>query len=359
MQHKILWKRWKFLTNLLLPTLGPMNSDGETCCKNASSNSNNYLTDDQKLSKRCSNAGLKTVERGQYFITLDTEGPSGMVHWCREFSLPRNDPRPRARGWIRKNRKIGPVLNVHFLSSWRSLQYWISGLISVSRKNRLLGSNCEWNWMVRERNDRNHGRRRAWSFREPIATARSNEININADTHLRSSTRKKVGGRQSGKLWSWVLRRIKSNDQIATSWSTYSSIVEEFNKRRRNNFDGASQWSLNDWISILAKGGGAKKRFQYCLTPNSSRHILYFRAIQWHSGSIAYPSCKTMYLLPKRIYRVHLPRRECGRSLKRGRQSVFFTIVNPMEDENCVEETSCDLTKPRICSIQKDLETSS
>ena len=27
---------------------------------------------------------------------------------------------------------------------------------------------------------------------------------------------------------------------------------------------------------------------------------------------------------------------------------MFFTIVNPMEDENCVEETSCDLTKPRI-----------
>ena len=37
-----------------------------------------------------------------------------------------------------------------------------------------------------------------------------------------------------------------------------------------------------------------------------------------------------------------------GQSLKRGRQSVFFTILNPMEDENCVEETSCDLTKPRI-----------
>ena len=27
---------------------------------------------------------------------------------------------------------------------------------------------------------------------------------------------------------------------------------------------------------------------------------------------------------------------------------MFFTIVNPMEDENCVEETSCDLTEPRI-----------
>ena len=34
----------------------------------------------------------------------------------------------------------------------------------------------------------------------------------------------------------------------------------------------------------LAKGGGPKKRFQYCLNPNSSEHFLYFRAIQGHSG---------------------------------------------------------------------------
>ena len=57
---------------------------------------------------------MKTVERGQYIITLDTaEGPSGMAHLCREYMLPRSDPRTRARGWIRRNTKIGPVLNIH------------------------------------------------------------------------------------------------------------------------------------------------------------------------------------------------------------------------------------------------------
>ena len=30
-------------------------------------------SEDQKLSKLCSDAGLKLVERGQYFCTLDTE----------------------------------------------------------------------------------------------------------------------------------------------------------------------------------------------------------------------------------------------------------------------------------------------
>ena len=67
------------------------------------------LSDAQKLSKLRSNAGLKTVERGQYFVTLDAEGPSGVVLLCRECTLPRNDLRSRARGWIRKDTKIGPV----------------------------------------------------------------------------------------------------------------------------------------------------------------------------------------------------------------------------------------------------------
>ena len=35
-------------------------------------------------------------------------------------------------------------------------------------------------------------------------------------------------------------------------------------------------------------------------------------------------------------------------SLKRGRQAVFFTTVNPMEDGYGLGETPCDLTKPRI-----------
>ena len=43
-----------------------------------------------------------------------------------------------------------------------------------------------------------------------------------------------------------------------------------------------------------------------------------------------------------------MDRSQEDKSLKRGRQSVFFTKVNPMEDENEKEETSCDLTKARI-----------
>ena len=54
--------------------------------------------------------------------------------------------------------------------------------------------------------------------------------------------------------------------------------------------------------SVHAKGGEAKKRLQYCMNPNASRHISYFRAIQGHSGGIAIDSqLRNNVLLPKGI----------------------------------------------------------
>ena len=70
------------------------------------------LSEDQKLSKLCSDAGLKLVERGQYFYTLATEEVQEMQHLCREYTMPRNEKKNCARGWILKNTRIGPVLNM-------------------------------------------------------------------------------------------------------------------------------------------------------------------------------------------------------------------------------------------------------
>ena len=69
-------------------------------------------------------------------------------------------------------------------------------------------------------------------------------------------------------------------------------------------FDGTSQWPINDWISFLANGRGPKKRFQYCLNPNSSKHFLSFRAIQGHSGDNAIdPELQDNVLLPEGLHR--------------------------------------------------------
>ena len=76
----------------------------------------------------------------------------------------------------------------------------------------------------------------------------------------------------------------------------YDDVVEACRKKK---FDSASQWPLEDWISTLAKVGGAKKRFQYCLNPNFSSHVVYLRAIQGHSGDATDPELQDNVLLPE------------------------------------------------------------
>ena len=142
--------------------------------------------------------------------------------------------------------------------------------------------------------------------------------------------------------------------------------MEEFKEK----FDGASQCLIDDWISFLAKGGGPNKRFQYCLNSNSSKHFLYFTAIQGHSGgNLVDPELQDNVLLLQNFteYIYHIG--NCseihsiirsglipgGRSLKRDRQSVFFTTINPMDDDQSMEQIPCDLDKPRIAPYRNTL----
>ena len=110
--------------------------------------------------------------------------------------------------------------------------------------------------------------------------------------------------------------------------------------------------SADMWIDVLAKGDGQKKRFEYCLKPNCS-------AIQGHSGK-AYsgnarinPALQDNLLLPKDYGKelrstVRNGLVPGGFSTKTGRHALFFTVVNPMDDEQGSRETFCDLSKARI-----------
>ena len=75
-----------------------------------------------------------------------------------------------------------------------------------------------------------------------------------------------------------LLRHGASVPREADGAVRFGDLAELFKSR----FAGASNWSVEAWISFLAEGGGPKKRFQYCLNPNSSEHFLYFQTIQGH-----------------------------------------------------------------------------
>ena len=152
-----------------------------------------------------------------------------------------------------------------------------------------------------------------------------------------------------------AITRLLRHDQSVPRGSDraihFSDIIEECRKQK---FDDASQWFLEDWISTR---GGAKKSFQYCVNPNSSNQFLYLRAIQGHSGdNDVDPELQDNVLLPKGFteYFYHVGKLNSiirnglipgGRSIKRG---SLFTAANPMEDVSDMGETPCDITKPRI-----------
>ena len=129
----------------------------------------------------------------------------------------------------------------------------------------------------------------------------------------------------------------------------------------------APYWSADKWIDVLSKGGGQKKRFQYCLKPNCPEKLLYFRAIQGRSGKTysgnarINPALQDNVLLSKDFtkYVHHVGNGKKLRSIVRNglpggfstittRHAVFFTVVNPMDDEQGSREIFCDLSKARI-----------
>ena len=56
---------------------------------------------------------MRVVEVGQYLVTKDTgDFRQFRSVACREYTLPRDDPASKPKGWFQGNMRIGPVLEV-------------------------------------------------------------------------------------------------------------------------------------------------------------------------------------------------------------------------------------------------------
>ena len=127
----------------------------------------------------------------------------------------------------------------------------------------------------------------------------------------------------------------------------------------RYEFENSRHWSDEKWQSIMAKGGGNKKRFQYC-TDSSGQEILYLRALQGHSGrNLIDPSLQDNVLIPNNFFdyinhigcAINLHSMNSGlipggQNLSK-RQTVFFTSVDPMNKEHR-DPNKIDLDAPRL-----------
>ena len=137
----------------------------------------------------------------------------------------------------------------------------------------------------------------------------------------------------------------------------------EFRRLKKDinaNCPHSVRWSNYTWINNLGRGGGRKKRFQFCTNPNGTV-ILYFRAIHGHSGETTVdPTLLDNVLIPKDLFqfiyhvRSYLNMHSIiasgliagGKVHGRVGQTVFFAAVDPMEENLVDQEGEHDMSQP-------------
>ena len=165
-----------------------------------------------------------------------------------------------------------------------------------------------------------------------------------------------------------VFWSVKSHYQTVPRGSDgaiqYNVIIEEYRKKKK--FDGASQWSLEDWISILAKGGGGAKKKSILL----ESRLFQFNSYTFEQSKdiqekmLLILSCKTKY-----CYRKELPSTSTTSGTARQLNSNNQKWIDSRREKPQKRKTSCvhgngkgeirDLTKPRDRCTQEYLETPS
>ena len=78
----------------------------------------------------------------------------------------------------------------------------------------------------------------------------------------------------------------------------------------QSQFPQAIHWSDDRWKACLSAGGGAKRRYQHCTYDSGT--ILYFRALQGHSGrNLIDPSLQDNVINSEWILPIHSPHWMC------------------------------------------------
>ena len=338
------------------------------------------------MSKFCTGAGfLTTVEVGQYFMTKDTAEFSQFTDpvACREYTLPRDESSSEPNVWIRGNTKIGPVLvvttcclqgeygveiriesvNKDHSHSWVRISHGLHKLVTnLNNKeqddNEQETSEMQFEDCALKSNSRAFASRsqaKAKPQRRTSASSCTKTIPIGERTwtDIEPQDYSLTGYSVSNKLI-YLLRHgslFGGDDEAIEFWRIKDYL--------QNHFVHSQHWSDEKWKSIMTRGGGNKKIFQYC--NDSAGEILYLRALQGHAGrNLIDPSLQDNVLIPDDFFK-YISHVGCainlhsiinsglipgGQNLSK-RQTVFFLLVNPLDKEHKDPE-KIDLEAPRL-----------
>ena len=274
----------------------------------------------------------------------------------------------RVRGWIRKNTRIGPVLNIRVC--YRDDRYSIEVQIPSLFQDHIVS----WVRIVNGV-DKN--------VTESMLTAKKR------GHKLRRNPLQKQDQDRSPQ-WRWLqflLLLLKGNGSILKhndhmiisvmkcqkpSPDCYDMINQSHEEATERSPTVTSSKSAGRRSSTVLRNGFLKTGYQLWQKEEGRRkdfNLVWIQTLPINSCTFEqfkdiqekvslFLRCKTMY-----CYRKDLPSTSAtsgtrtisirknglipgGTSLKRGRQAVFITTVNPMEDVHGIRETPCDLRKP-------------
>ena len=225
------------------------------------------------VSKFCMDARLlNVVEIGQYFMTEDT-GDWTIQYSGLSWTHPREDSTSQPKGWIQRNTKIGPVLEVttSYLHGKHGVEIRI---LSLSRDNSL-------SWV-----------RISHGSNKFVMDLHNNDTEIPEDQALQLNAKDFVG-RSKAKT---KPQRREPADSSSRIVPTERRMERFISGKSSESIPTIVHWSDDRWKACLA-AGGVKRRFQYWTA--DSELIVSFRALQGHSGrNLIDPSLQDNVVFP-------------------------------------------------------------
>ena len=309
---------------------------------------------------------MRVVEVGQYFVTKDTgDFRQFQSVACREYTPPRDDRASHPKGWIQGNMRIGPVLEV--TTSFQHFKYGIEIRIkSVNQDDSHSWVRISYGtvkYVIDSIEDNTENPADSQEEQEPqtsikVVAARSKAKAKPQPTELAGTTATiPIHERR------WI--DIEPSKQDLASYDLSKKVINllrfnqtlqreedraiEFCKIKfhlRNHHSQIQNWSDYRWKACLASGGRSKRRYQYC--SRNSGTILYFRALQGHSGNnLIDPTLQDNVLIGIGIF-PYIYHVGCtfnlhsiinsglvpgGQNLSR-RQTVFLLLVDPRDESH-------------------------